>query len=139
MTVMVVLSMDRFRITVANVAEIRADGVFPQVYDLPRFLLNVDLGVGSGHEVLCFRYQFPVSGAASITFDRSQSQEFSDLVLDMRVVPFAHGQLNFAFGRATDPKLIKVVSYETKIAVVLHPEVRSMLEGDRARKRRRLK
>jgi ATP-dependent exoDNAse (exonuclease V) alpha subunit len=48
------------------------------------------------------RVQFPIRLAFAMTINKSQGQSLARVGLDLRISPFAHGQLYIAFSRSSD-------------------------------------
>jgi hypothetical protein len=66
-------------------------------YNIPRIRFSVSLPYG--RSVKMERKQFPLRLAYSITYNKSQGQEFQKVLVDIRNNPFTHGHLYVALSR----------------------------------------
>ena len=66
-------------------------------YNIPRIRFSVKLPYG--RSVTMERKQFPLRLAYSITYNKSQGQEFQYVLVDIRNNPFTHGHLYVALSR----------------------------------------
>jgi len=66
-------------------------------YNIPRIRFSVSLPFG--RSVKMERKQFPLRLAYSITYNKSQGQEFRKVLVDIRNYPFTHGHLYVALSR----------------------------------------
>ena len=77
------------------------------------------------------RTQFPLRLAYSITFNKSQGQEYDNVLLDLRNSPFAHGHLYVGLSRAKYYNRIKLLIKKEDVRDngVVVKNIVSMLEG----------
>ena len=68
----------------------------PRYYNIPRIRFSVKLPFGRSIKIE--RRQFPLRLAYSMTFNKSQGQEFQMVLADIRNNPFTHGHLYVALG-----------------------------------------
>jgi hypothetical protein len=72
---------------------------------LPRIRFNFKLPFGQSYTIT--RTQFPLRLAYSMTYNKSQGQTISKILLDITTFPFAHGHLYVALSRVRSIKHIK--------------------------------
>ena len=75
-------------------------------YNIPRIRFSIKLPYG--RSVKMERRQFPLRLAYSITFNKSQGQEFQLVLADIRNNPFTHGHLYVALSRIRIAKNIRL-------------------------------
>jgi len=75
-------------------------------YNIPRIRFSVSLPYG--RSVKIERRQFPLRLAYSMTFNKSQGQEFQMVLADIRNNPFTHGHLYVALSRIRIARNIKL-------------------------------
>ena len=75
-------------------------------YNIPRIRFSVSLPYGRSVEIE--RRQFPLRLAYSMTFNKSQGQEFQMVLADIRNNPFTHGHLYVALSRIRIARNIKL-------------------------------
>jgi len=73
-------------------------GTNTKVYHIPRIRFQFRLPFGESFQ-MC-RTQFPLRLAYCITVNRSQGQEYDNVLLDLRNPSFAHGHLYVGLSRA---------------------------------------
>ena len=66
-------------------------------FNIPRIKFTVTLPYG--RSIAMQRVQFPLRLAYAMTYNKSQGQEFSFVVCDIRKEPFTHGHLYVALSR----------------------------------------
>lgn len=81
----------------------------PRAFQIPRIRFQFRLPFGESFK-MC-RTQFPLRLAYSITINKSQGQEYNNVLIDLRNQAFAHGHLYVALSR---------VKYYNKIAILVH-------------------
>jgi ATP-dependent DNA helicase PIF1 len=69
----------------------------PKYYNIPRIRFTVTLPYG--RSIKMERRQFPLRLAYSMTYNKSQGQEFDKVCVDIRKHPFTHGHLYVALSR----------------------------------------
>jgi len=79
-------------------------------FNIPRIRFAVKLPYGRSIEML--RIQFPLRLAYSVTYNKSQGQEFNVVVCDTRVEPFTHGHLYVALSRIRIASNIRIFTNE---------------------------
>jgi hypothetical protein len=72
-------------------------GKYPKTAIIPRIRIKFRTPYGKSFEMI--RTQFPLRLAYCMTFNKSQGQEFDQVLLDVREPPFAHGHLYVAMSR----------------------------------------
>ena len=88
-------------------------------YNIPRIRFSVSLPYG--RSVKMERKQFPLRLAYSITYNKSQGQEFQKVLVDIRNNPFTHGHLYVALSRiriAGNIRLFTVAPASTSISSI---------------------
>ena len=78
----------------------------PRYYNIPRIRFSVKLPYGRSIKIE--RRQFPLRLAYSMTFNKSQGQEFQMVLADIRNNPFTHGHLYVALSRIRIARNIKL-------------------------------
>ena len=78
----------------------------PKYYNIPRIRFSVSLPYGRAVKIE--RKQFPLRLAYSMTFNKSQGQEFEKVLVDIRNNPFTHGHLYVALSRIRVASNIRV-------------------------------
>jgi len=73
------------------------DPLTRKYYNIPRIRFSVSLPYG--RSIKMERKQFPLRLAYSITYNKSQGQEFQKVLVDIRNNPFTHGHLYVALSR----------------------------------------
>jgi hypothetical protein len=66
-------------------------------YNIPRIRFTISLPYGRSMQME--RKQFPLQLAYSMTYNKSQGQQFQDVLVDIRNNPFTHGHLYVALSR----------------------------------------
>jgi len=61
------------------------------------------------------RHQFPLRAAYAMTINKSQGQTLARVALDLRRMPFAHGQLYVALGRVRCAKSIIILVSDDQV------------------------
>jgi hypothetical protein len=93
-------------------------------------------GLPWGHSFKIMRKQFPLRLAYSMTFNKSQGQEFTKVALDVRVPVFSHGFLYVGLSRIRNVEDIVILQrefFEIEGDVVIHNVVYpSLLEAFQA-------
>ena len=106
----------RVRITHINKYYIRAELLTGRVrlITIPRMSFNFRLKYG--HSFKLHRRQFPLKLAYAVTFNKSQSQTLSTVLLDCTEEPFSHGHLYVGGTRITDANNIKLMIRDDMIS-----------------------
>ena len=79
---------------------------YPKYFNIPRIRFNVNLPYGTSY-TMC-RLQFPLRLAYSMTYNKSQGQEFKKCLVDITSPPFTHGHLYVALSRIRNCESIKI-------------------------------
>jgi ATP-dependent DNA helicase PIF1 len=87
-------------------------GANPKFYNVPRIPFTVTLPYGRSIKMV--RKQFPLRLAYSMTYNKSQGQEFDKVVVDIRKNPFTHGHLYVALSRIRIAKNIRLFMERNK-------------------------
>ena len=87
-------------------------GANPKFYNVPRIPFTVTLPYGRSIKMV--RKQFPLRLAYSMTYNKSQGQEFDKVVVDIRKNPFTHGHLYVALSRIRIAKNIRLFTERNK-------------------------
>jgi ATP-dependent DNA helicase PIF1 len=82
------------------------DGEAGNELNLPRFRFNLQLSFMKSFVMV--RTQFPLRLAYSLTFNRSQGQEFRKVLVDITKPPFSHGHLYVALSRIRYSSCIRI-------------------------------
>jgi ATP-dependent DNA helicase PIF1 len=82
------------------------DGEAGNELNLPRFRFNLQLSFMKS--IVMVRTQFPLRLAYSLTFNRSQDQEFRKVLVDITKPPFSHGHLYVALSRIRYSSCIRI-------------------------------
>ena len=77
-------------------------------FNIPRIKFTVTLPYG--RSIAMQRKQFPLRLAYAMTYNKSQGQEFSFVVCDIRKEPFTHGHLYVALSRIIIASNIRIFS-----------------------------
>jgi len=96
----------------------------PKYYNIPRIRFTVTLPYG--RSIKMERRQFPLRLAYSMTYNKSQGQEFDKVCVDIRKHPFTHGHLYVALSRiriASNLRLFTNPSSNTKTDEFAEPPI----------------
>ena len=85
-------------------------------YNIPRIRFSVTLPFG--RSVSMERKQFPLRPAHSITYNKSQGQEFQQVLVDIRNNSFTHGHLNVALSRIRIASTIRLFTLSTTLPLL---------------------
>jgi len=87
-------------------------------YNIPRIFFSISLSFG--RSVKIERKQFPLRLAYSMTYNKSQGQEFEQALVDIRNPPFTHGHLYVSLSRVRIAKNVRLFT---------NPPIESALSG----------
>ena len=85
-------------------------------YNIPRISFTISLPYG--RSVKIERKQFPLRLAYSMTYNKSQGQEFEQALVDIRSNPFTHGHLYVALSRVRKAKNVRLFTDPPKECAV---------------------
>ena len=83
-------------------------------YNIPRISFTISLP--HGRSVKIERKQFPLRLAYSMTYNKSQGQEFEQALVDIRNNPFTHGHLYVALTRVRKAKNVRLFTNPPKVS-----------------------
>ena len=97
-----------------------------QIVRIPRISFKFRLPYGKSYQLT--RLQYPLRLAYAMTYNKSQSQTLSKVLLDITTPPFSHGQLYVALSRVRDCNNIVMYLTEEQLMINhLHPTVSCQL------------
>ena len=85
-------------------------------YNIPRISFTISLPYGRSMKIE--RKQFPLRLAYSMTYNKSQGQEFEQALVDIRNNPFTHGHLYVALSRVRKAKNVRLFTNPPKECAV---------------------
>ena len=95
-------------------------------YNIPRIRFSVTLPYG--RSVSMERKQFPLRLAYSITYNKSQGQEFQQVLVDIRNNPFTHGHLYVALSRIRIASTIRLFTMPATLPLLFSDDPTSTTE-----------
>ena len=95
-------------------------------YNIPRIRFSVTLPYG--RSVSMDRKQFPLRLAYSITYNKSQGQEFQQVLVDIRNNPFTHGHLYVALSRIRIASTIRLFTMPATLPLLFSDDPTSTTE-----------